>query len=165
MTGLLGDRVALLFVSVARAFFLVCGGALLLVIRLAFFLIHSSALLLVFSGALPVIVLSADTLMAYRALLYIHSDTHLFHLRLAVFILHCAALLLIRCVALVLMGGHCFVLGVAVPLPLLGHVPSINSERQQHDGQTTKDRHQVKIGVSHFVQLKADKQLLPLPLL
>merc|ERR1719370_1576641 len=98
-------------------------------LRLAFFLIHSSALFLVFGGALLIIVMSADTLMAYRALLNIHSVTHLFHLRLAVFIFHSTTLLLVRSTALVLMGGHCLVLGVAVPLLLL-NVPSINSDRQ-----------------------------------
>jgi len=117
---------------------LVCGGALLFMLRLAFFLIHSSALFLVFGGALLIIVMSADTLMAYRALLYIHSVAHLFHLRLAVFIFHGATLLLIRCAALVLIGGHCLVLSVAVPLLLLGHVPSINSERQSDKGQTSR---------------------------
>jgi len=109
---------------------LVCGGALLLIVRLAFFLIHNSALFLMFSGALLVIVLSADTLMAYRALLYINSVTHLFHLGLAVFIFHSAALLFIRCAALVLVGGHRLVLSVAVTLHLLRHVPSIHDGRQ-----------------------------------
>jgi len=109
---------------------LVCGGALLFMLRLAFFLIHSSALFLVFSRALPIIVLSADTFIAYRALLYINSVTHLFHLWLAVFIFHGAALLLIRSAALVLVGRHRLVLCVAVPLLLLGHIPSIHGGRQ-----------------------------------
>merc|ERR1719369_2530121 len=113
-----------------RALLLVCGGALLFMLRLAFFLIHSSALFLKFSGALLFIVLSADTFMAYRALLYIHCVAHLFHLRLAVFIFHSAALLLIRCAALVLVGGHRLVLCVAVPLLALGHIPSIHGGRQ-----------------------------------
>merc|ERR1719186_1839056 len=55
--------------------------------------------------------------MAYRALLYINSVAHLFHLGLAMFVFHGAALLLIRSAALVLVGGHRLVLCVAVPLP------------------------------------------------
>jgi len=84
----------------------------------------------VFGGALLIIVLSADTFMAYRALLNVHSVTHLFYLWLAVFIFHGFALLLMRCAALVLIAGHSLVLSVAVPLLLLGHVPSIHNERQ-----------------------------------
>jgi len=109
---------------------LVCSGALLLIIGLAFFLVHSCALLLVFSGALLVVVLCADTLMAYRALLHIHSVTNLFHLGRAVFIFYSGTLLLIRCTALVLKGDLRLVLGVAVILHLLRHVPGIYSDRQ-----------------------------------
>jgi len=109
---------------------LVCSGALLLIIGLAFFLVHSCALLLVFSGALLVVVLCADTLMAYRALLHIHSVTNLFHLGRAVFIFYSGTLLLIRCTTLVLIGCHSLILGVAVTLHLLGHIPSIHGQGQ-----------------------------------
>jgi len=62
---------------------------------LAFLLMHGDTLLLVFSGALLVVMLRADTLMAYRALLNIHSVAHLFHLGCTVLIFHSATLLLV----------------------------------------------------------------------
>jgi len=109
---------------------IVCGGALLLMFCLAFLLMHGDALLLVFSGALLVIVLCADTLMGYTALLHIHSVAHLFHLGLAVFIFHSATLLLVRCTALFLIGCHRLELCVAILLSLLRHVPSIHGQRK-----------------------------------
>jgi len=74
---------------------IVCGGALLFMVCLAFLLMHGDAFFLVFSGALLLFVLCADTLMAYRALLDIHSVAHLFHLGRAAFIFHSATLLLV----------------------------------------------------------------------
>merc|ERR1719430_2313883 len=101
-------------------------------------LVHCSALLLVFHRAFLLLVMCTDTLMAHRALLHIYSVAHLFHLRLAMFFLHSAALLLVCGTALVFVGRHCLVLGMTLPMRLLGHIPSVHGEGQQNSGQASK---------------------------
>jgi len=91
----------------------------------ALFLVHCSAVLLMFYRALLILVLCADTLVAYRTLLHIQSIAHLFHLRLADFLLLSAALLFIRSTALLLVRCLRLVLGVTVPMRLLGNIGSI----------------------------------------
>merc|ERR1719260_230590 len=105
-----------------RAFLLVCCGALLLIIRGALLVVHCSTLLLVFHRALLVVVLCTDTLMAQGALLHLHS----------------AALLFVCGTALVFVGRHCLVLGMTLPMRLLGHIPSVHGEGQQNSGQASK---------------------------
>jgi len=94
----------------------------------ALFLIHCSALLLVLYSALLLLVLCADSVVTCRALLDIHSVTHLFHLGLTEFFLLSAALLFISSAALVLVRCFCLILGVTIPVRLVGYVRRINGE-------------------------------------
>jgi len=133
---------------------LVCGGALLLMLRGTLLLVHRSALLFVFYRALLVVVLRADTLMTHRALLHIYSIAHFFHLRLAALILHSAALLLVLGTALVFVGRLCFVLGMTLPMRLLGHIPSVHGEGQQNSGQASKQVVGTKVHLLRLIEQK-----------
>merc|ERR1711942_138077 len=140
-----------LCISVTRAFLHVCGrafllvsssallfvrsSAFLLVISRALFLVHRGALVLVFCRTLPVLVLSADTVVTNSALLHVHSAANIFHLRPTYLLLHIAAHLLMRITAFVLVRNCSLVLSTtvraALPLleKLLGQKPSIHGEQ------------------------------------
>jgi len=92
--------------------------------------------------------------MTYRTLLHIYSIAHLFHLRLAVFFLHRTALLLVRGTALVLVGRLCFVLGMTLPMRLLGHIPSVHGEGQQNSGQASKQVVGTKVHLLRLIEQK-----------